>query len=212
MNLKFSIVDEQELLLLNIGWNIESILTIASFVVTVGACYFVLRVNWKRYGALFLLSAVVGVALCYVFIYLDLYSFPYRLFPGISKIPFTLILTIFPLYVLLGVRYSPKSWMFKVPFYWGLVHIGVLTEAWAEKSTQLIKYNPHWQLWESYTWWWIFLLVFEFAGGMLIPDNFRKPLDQELLRYGRLGWFILHFVLIVTIFLAGVDAGKTLLK
>jgi hypothetical protein len=38
-----------------------------------------------------------------------------------------------------------------------------------------------------------------------------KQLDQELLRYGKLGWFILHFILVSTVFLAGVYL-KTLLK
>ena len=196
---------------MNIGWNTESILTIASFVITGILIYLILRIHWKRYGLLLVISAVAGIALCYLFIYLNLYSFPYLMFPSLSKIPFTLILTIFPFYVLLGVRFSPKSWMYKIPFYWGIVHIGVLTEAWAEKTTQLIKYNPHWQIWDSYTWWWIFLLVFEFVGGMIIPQELRKPLDQELLRYGKLGWFILHFILISTVFLAGIDAGKYLL-
>lgn len=172
--------------------------------------YFVIKIDWKRYGFLLLLSAVVGVALCYIFIYMRLYTFPYLLFPSISKIPLTLILTIFPFYVIYGVRFSPKSWMYKIPFYWVLVHFGVFTEALAEKNTQLIKYAEHWQLWDSYTWWWIFLLVFEFVGGMIIPQEKRKPLDEDLLRYGKVGWFILHFILIATIFLAGLEAGKAL--
>jgi uncharacterized membrane protein YhaH (DUF805 family) len=64
----------------------------------------------------------------------------------------------------------------------------------------------------SYTWWWIFLLVFEWVGGIIVPAESRKPLDQELLRYGKIGWFILHFLLISTIFIAGVYAGSTLSK
>ncbi|MBC8059382.1 MAG: hypothetical protein H7Y18_01820 [Clostridiaceae bacterium] len=197
---------------MNIGWNIETYLSILSLALTGILSFLVIKIDWKRYGFLFVLSAIIGVILCYIFIYMDLYTFPYRLFPKISKIPFTLILTIFPFYVLLGVRYSPKSWPFKIPFYWAIVHFGVFTEAWAENRTQLIKYNPTWDLWDSYTWWWIFLLVFEWVGGLIISPELRKPLDQELLRYGQLGWFILHFILISTIFTAGVYAGKVLFK
>lgn len=82
--------------------------------------------------------------------------------------------------------------------------MGMFSEAWAEHSTQLIKYNSLWDTWDSYTWWWIYLLVFEWAGGLIISPELRKPIDQELLKYGKSGWFTLHFILICTIYLAGV--------
>lgn len=197
---------------MNIGWNIETYVSLFSLGFTCIIIFLFFKINWKQYGILFLLSAVIGVILCYIFSYLDLYTFPYRLFPKISKIPFTLILTIFPFYVLVGVRYSPKHWPFKIPYYWAIIHFGVLTEAWAEEKTQLIKYNSAWDLWDSYTWWWIFLLVFEWVGGLIISKELRKPLDQELLKYGKLGWFILHFIFISTVFIFGVYTGTTIFK
>ena len=196
---------------MNIGYNIETYLSISSFIFTIIVSLLIIKLDWKKYGLLFLLSSIIGIILCYIFIYLRLYTFPYRLFPHISKIPFTLILTIFPFYVLLGVRYSPKSWAWKIPFYWAIVHIGVLTEAWAESQTLLIKYNLPWDIWDSYTWWWIFLLVFEWIGGLIVSQDLRKPIDPDLLKYGKLVWFILHFILLSTVFLAGVYAGKSLL-
>jgi hypothetical protein len=172
----------------------------------------ILRIDWRKYGLLYLISALVGVVLCYVFLGLKLYSFPYRLFPEIAKIPFTAILTIFPLYVLLGVRYSPSAWPWKIPFYWGMVHLGVFAEGWAENETQLIKYAGQWDLWTSYTWWWIYLLVFEAVGGSIIAKELRKPIDREIFQYGKIGFFILHFILMVTIFIAGVYMGKVVLQ
>jgi hypothetical protein len=171
-----------------------------------------MRKNWKRYFALFIISAIIGNIICYIFVRLGLYYYPYNIFPNISIMPFMLILTMFPAAILFGVRYSPKSWLYKIPFYWVLVHLGVLIEAWAENQTQLIKYTSSWDLWASYTWWWIFLLVFEWVGGIIVPTESRKPIDQELLRYGKIGWFILHFILISTIFIAGVYTGITLFK
>jgi len=197
---------------MNVGWNVETYISILALLLSVTLLISMIRIKWRQYGFLFLLSAVIGVILCYIFIYLGLYTFPYRLFPYISKIPITEILTIFPAYVLLGVRYSPKSWPWKIPFYWTIVHIGVFCEAWAEHSTHLIKYNPPWDTWDSYTWWWIYLLVFEWVGGLIVSPEFRKPIDQELLQYGKLGWFILHFILISTIFLAGVFMQTMLQK
>jgi hypothetical protein len=159
---------------MNIGWNVETYVSIISFIISVILSISIVKIDWKKYGFLFVLSAIVGVILCYVFIYLGLYTFPYRLFPHVSKIPFTAILTIFPVYVLLGVRYSPKSWSWKIPFYWVMVHIGMFAEAWAESSTKLIKYNSPWDTWDSYTWWWIYLLVFECVGGLIVSQELRN--------------------------------------
>jgi hypothetical protein len=159
---------------MNIGWNVETYVSIISFIISVILSISIVKIDWKKYGFLFVLSAIVGVILCYVFIYLGLYAFPYRLFPHVSKIPFTAILTIFPVYVLLGVRYSPKSWSWKIPFYWVMVHIGMFAEAWAESSTKLIKYNSPWDTWDSYTWWWIYLLVFEWVGGLIVSQELRN--------------------------------------
>ncbi|HZK56525.1 MAG TPA: hypothetical protein VFC84_20405 [Desulfosporosinus sp.] len=55
-------------------------------------------------------------------------------------------------------------------------------------------------------------MVFEWVGGLIVSPEFRKPIDQELLQYGKLGWFILHFILISTIFLAGVFMQTMLQK
>lgn len=196
---------------MNAGWNIETILTLSAIALSTIVLLLIARNNWKKYGLLFLLSATAGVSLCYVFCRLGLYCFPYELFP-IFIMPVPLILTMYPACVFIGVRYSPKQWAYKIPFYWAFVHIGILIEGWAEKKTQLIIYYAHWNLWTSYTWLWIYLLVFEWAGGMIIPADSRKPMDQELLKYGKTGWFILHFILISTIFITGVYTGFTLLK
>lgn len=195
---------------LNIGFNIETYISVTSFILSVIITILIVKINWKKYGFLYLLSAIIGIILCYIFIGLGLYSFPYRLFPSISKIPFTAILTIFPFYVLLGVRYSPRSWPSKIPFYWVMVHLGMLAEVWAETRTQLIKYGSLWDVWDSYTWWWIYLLMFEWIGGLIIPQSLRKPINHDTLMYGKIGWFISHFILISTIFLAGFYAGRVI--
>ncbi|WP_019415309.1 hypothetical protein [Paenisporosarcina sp. TG20] len=100
--------------------------------------------------------------------------------------------------------------MWKIPFYWVLVHIGMLGETLELQYTNLIEYNLYWDFWDSYTLWWIYLLVFEFIGGLINPDRLRKPLDEYHLKYGKLGWFIVHFVLIITMFLGGVYLGMKL--
>lgn len=167
----------------------------------------IMRFNWKRYGLLFILSGITGNILCYIFVKMGFYSFPLRLFPKISLIPFNAILTFFPFFVLLGVRYSPKQWAWKIPFYWVFIHVGMLFETLARLYTKLIEYNFEWDFWDSYIWWWIYFLVFEYVGGLIIPENERKPISLETFRYGRAGWLIIHFILILTIFLGGVYLG-----
>lgn len=197
---------------MNFGWNIETYISVTAIVLSAVASIFIIKVNWRQYGLLYVISGIVGELICYFFVKVGFYLFPYRLFPQISLMPFTLILTMFPFYVLFGVRFSPNRWIFKIPFYWVMVHIGMLGEVLVQNSTRIIKYNRFWDTWDSYTWWWIFLLVFEAVGGIIVSHEYRKPVDEDFLRYGRAGWFIIHFILISTIFLAGFYLGKMTFK
>lgn len=195
---------------INFEWSIEFFISISVVLLHTLVVLLIVRIDWRKYGLLFLLSAVVGNILCLFFISFNFYSFPFVLFPQFINMPFSVILTAFPLYVLIGVRYSPQKWIWKIPFYWVFVHLGMLGETLALQYTELIKYEKHWDFWDSYTWWWIYLLIFEWIGGLIIPYNLRKPLGEHHLKFGKLGWFIVHFVLITTIFLGGVYLGMKL--
>ncbi|KGP72797.1 CBO0543 family protein [Pontibacillus yanchengensis] len=169
--------------------------------------YFILRINWKRYGLLFFLSGLIGNILCMIFLLLNFYKFPVVPFHLGIKMPVSAILTAFPYYVLLGVRYSPKRWAWKIPFYMGMVNLGILVEKLLEEYTEIIEYTTYWDTFDSYAVWWVYLLVFEYIGGRLIPQEDRKPIHVKSLWYGRWAWFVLHFIFLVTIFLAGVYVG-----
>lgn len=197
---------------MNLQYNLETIVTVASVIAAALGSFLIIRLNWKRYGLLFVLAAVVGNTLCYIFIHLGFYSFPYRLFPGLSSIPFSAVITVFPFLVLLGVRYSPRAWAYKIPFYWAIVHLGMTAETLAHLYTDLIHYKFAWDFWDSYTWWWIYLLVFEWVGGRIVPEHLRRPLSTESFRYGNWAWIVLHLVVIITIFLGGVYLGHALFK
>lgn len=186
----------------------EIFILIAVIVLPGAGILCIMRQDWKKYGSLYLLSAVVGWILCYLFVKIGFYDFPVRFFPNLSEVPLLPLLTAVPFYVLLGVRYSPRSWAWKIPFYWGMVHLVVFAEGWAQYETGLLRYLKLWDLWDSYTWWWIYLLVFEWVGGTIIPDEKRRPLDHAALQYGKIGWFLLHVILIVTVFLSGFYLGR----
>ncbi|MTI79563.1 MAG: hypothetical protein FH758_01580 [Firmicutes bacterium] len=192
---------------MNIQNNIETYIAITSLIFSLIGSYFILRIDWKRYGSVYLLSGIVGNILCYIFVKLGFYSYPFRLFPKVSIMPFETILTIFPFYVILGVRYSPQSWAYKIPFYWAVVHVGMLTETLVLNFTKLISYDYKWDFWDSYTWWWIFLLAFDYVGGLIVPENLRKPILKESFYYGKWAWLILHLIVIITIFLGGYYLG-----
>jgi len=193
---------------MNINWNIETYCYITAIILSSIGTILIMKNNWKQYGILYITSSVSGNVLCYIFVSMGLYEFPYRLFPYLLPMPFVTLLTVFPFYVMFGVKYSPFKWIWKIPFYWTLVHIGMLFEVLAQKFTQTIKYRNFWDTWDSYTWWWIFLLLFEYIGGLIVSKEYRKPIDEELMRYGKAGWFLVHFILIITVFLAGFYMGR----
>jgi hypothetical protein len=190
------------------GLNIETFIHVLVIIIGGIGLMLFLKLDWKSYGLLFVFSGIVGNVCCYIFVKLGFYSYPYLFFPEISIMPSVTITLTFPILVLLAVRYSPEKWEWKIPFYWAIIHIGIFGETWALNNTRLIEYNYKWDFWDSYTWWWIFFLVFEWIGSLIIPNGLRKPINVDYLKYGKLGWAIIHFVLIATIFLAGYYLGS----
>ncbi|MFZ3578655.1 CBO0543 family protein [Virgibacillus sp. DJP39] len=193
---------------INFGFNIESFAYILTIVISGTVIVLFLKLDWKRYGLLFLISGFVANVLCFIFVAFDFYFFPYVFFPNITNMPIDAVTLTFSMLVLIGVRYSPEKWGWKIPFYWVIIHIGMLLETVAINYTQIMKYNYKWDFWDSYTWWWIYLLIFQWLGDLLIPHELRKPIDFRHLQYGKIGWAIIHFVLIITIFLGGYYLGR----
>ncbi|RHW35757.1 hypothetical protein D1B31_19155 [Neobacillus notoginsengisoli] len=171
-------------------------------------CLVIIRTDWKRYGFLYLASAVSANVLCYAFVSSGFYSYPNNVLHGDALIPYGLVSTVFPFLVLSGVRYSPEKWIWKIPFYWAVVHLGVLGEV-ILRQTSFFVFGPEWDLWDSYTLWWLFYLLFELLGGKIVPDNVRRPINASSFRYGKWAWIVLHIIVISTIFLAGIYVGKT---
>jgi hypothetical protein len=79
-------------------------------------------------------------------------------------------------------------------------------------NTAIFRFEPEWDLWDSYSLRWLFYLLFEILGSKIIPPHLRRPISSESFRYGRWAWIIFHVVVIATIFLAGVYVGITVFK
>lgn len=173
---------------------------------SIAASYLIIRTDWKRYGLLYGIVGVSGSLICYLFVSVGFYVFPVKfLFP--SPFPVLHMLFTVPLFVILGVRYSPYRWAWKIPFYWGLVHFVMFFEAVLSiDQVNIIKYLK-WDHWDSYSLWWLFFFLFEYIGGKIVPPESRKPIRSELFRYGQWGFFILHAILISTFFAAGFLMG-----
>ncbi|MEH7097323.1 hypothetical protein [Neobacillus vireti] len=58
--------------------------------------------------------------------------------------------------------------MWKIPFYWAIVHVGVTGEV-ILKHTAIFEFKPEWDLWDSYTLWWLYFLLFERLGEKIVP-------------------------------------------
>ncbi|HZG84244.1 CBO0543 family protein [Paenibacillus sp.] len=190
------------------NWALEYIILYGSIAVGAGFCIWIIRKQWRQYGLLFLLSAAAANALCYIFVNLGFYAYPVRELPQLSPMPFLAVTAAFPAMAMFGVRYSPRRWPWKIPFYWGIVHLGVLAEVFALQATKLIRYQFKWDTWDSYTWWWLYLLLFEWVGGRIVAPEHRKPIAAKAFQYGRWAWAAFHAVVIVTIFLAGYFLGR----
>ncbi len=174
-------------------------------------CFYFIRLDWKRYGFIFLISLMSANLLCYIFTFIGFYSFPNNVLHQPFIMPFGLVSTVFPFITLFGIRYSPEKWIWKIPFYWAIVHLGVLGEV-ILKHTSIFRFEPEWDLWDSYTLWWIYYLLFELLGGKVIPKDLRKPINSDSFRYGGWAWIVFHIIVISTIFLAGVYVGVTVFK
>ncbi|MFC4560128.1 CBO0543 family protein [Virgibacillus kekensis] len=185
-----------------------SALLIVILLFGIGCIYFI-RLDWKRYGALFLISLIFGNIFCQMFISAGLYTFN-NAYTIPFLVPYGLVSTTFPFIVMFGARYSPEQWIWKIPFYWAVVHLGILGEV-IFKHTFFFRFEDEWDLWDSYTLWWIYFLLLELLSGKIIPDNLRKPVPAISFRYGNWAWIGVHVILIITIFLAGVYTGVTVL-
>lgn len=187
----------------------EMYISIVSVVFSLIGSFFILRLDWRRYGLLYLIAGVLGNVLCYIFVEVGFYSFPYIFMPVI-KTPVTAVLTAFSFYVLVGVRYSPVSWTYKIAFYGVIVNLGALMEAIFKNTTRLIQYGYEWDFWDSYTSWWAFFILMEWIGGKIIPPHLRAPIKIEAFRFDNWFWFVIHIVGMFTIFLAGLYLGLSI--
>ena len=89
--------------------------------------------------------------------------------------------------------------------------MGVLGEV-VLKHTSIFKFETEWDLWDSYTLWWLYFLLFELLGGKIVPNYLRSPINSDSFRYGNWAWIIFHIIVITTIFLAGVYVGITVFR
>jgi hypothetical protein len=186
--------------------NYESVGILLVMLFGTAACLYFIRLDWRKYGLLYALSALTAIVLCYSFTFAGFYAFPNNVLHQRLLIPYGVVATVFPSMVLFGIRYSPKPWIWKIPFYWTLIHLGVAGEVVLLFSS-IFTFSENWDLWDSYTLWWIYLLFFELLGDKIVPAPFRKPIQTERFRYGRWGWIAVHVILVSSIFLAGVYFG-----
>jgi hypothetical protein len=188
-------------------WNMEYITTLLSLLLPPIGSYFILRYSWRRYGLLYIVSYITGILVCLFFVSVGFYRFPTVPLHFNLNVPFFSLFTVLPFVVLAGVRYSPKEWAYKIPFYWAIVHLLMFGETLAVKYLELLSYKRQWDFWDSYTSWWVYLLLFEYIGGLIVTDVLRRPIAKEQFRYGKPVWLIFHVIVISTIFLAGVKLG-----
>lgn len=189
---------------------IEYVITVFVILGSFIGSIFIIRKDWKNYGLLYLISGILGGLICTLFLVLGFYYFPITPFSFGLPIPLVALFTVFPFYVLLGVYFSPKRWVWKLPFYMAMINLAVYTELLLVQYTKILKYKPPWDTWDSYSTWWLFFLGMEYIGGRMIPASKRWPIAIKSFRYGRWAWIVTHIIFMLTVFLMGVYLGKQL--
>ncbi len=195
-----------------LDYSLEMYITILAIATAFAGCLLIVRADWRHWGPLFLSASLLAIVLCYIFVRLHFYSFPYNLLKNYFLFPILVVGHVFPLLVLLGVKYSPAKWSHKIAFYWVFVVSGMAGETLAHNYTRLIKYELFWDFWDSLTAWWLYLLLFEWIGGKLIPPRLRRPLPDQAFAFGGWAWLIVHFFMVAGFILAGVYLGWQLGK
>jgi len=196
--------------MLSSNHSFEYFFTLTVIIGSYAGSIFILKKDWKRYGLLYLISAAAGILACVAFMLFDFYYYPVTPYSLGLPFPFTAIVAAFPFYVLVGVNFSPRRWVWKLPFYMAMINLGVFGEILLEEYTEIIEYIPPWDTWDSYSAWWLYFLGMEYIGGMVVPESKRNPLQIKSLRYGRWGWIVTHIIFILTIFFTGVYFGMKL--
>lgn len=135
-----------------LGWNAETAIVIGSILAALAVGLSVMRASWRHYGLLFGLAGFGALFLCGFFVYFGLYLFPNAIRPEFPVFHVLAVISTFPSLVLVSVRYSPRDWKWKVPFYWVIVHLGVVIEILLLINTKILMYTKYWDTWDSYTW------------------------------------------------------------
>ena len=149
----------------------------------------------------------MAALICYVFVRMGFYTFPSRLLGSFLSAPLESVFLSIAFLVLLGVRYSPVRLVFKIPFYWVMVHLAMTSELIIHHQTNIIEYQFAWNMLNSYFLWWLFLLFLEWIGGKIVPAKSRRPIRESAFRYGGWAFIALHLILISTFFLGGYYLG-----
>lgn len=85
-----------------------------------------------------------------------------------------------------------------------------LKETLLKNLTNTIKYGPDWDFGDSYSAWWIFLLLSEWIGEKIIPVDLRKPIYHEAFYFWNWAWIGSHFIGISTVFISEIYLGHHL--
>lgn len=188
--------------------SLETAVYIAIDLVSLIGSLLIMRSNWKRYGLLLAAAGAAAVLTCYLFVRMGFYCYPSRLFGQVSIMPLESLLIAIPFLVLLGVRYSPLRWLYKIPFYLGIVQLAMAAELLIHHNTNIIEYGFMWNFINSYFLWWTYLILFEWIGSKILPSASRYPLKEESFHYGNWAFIALHIILLFTIFLGGYYLGR----
>ncbi|MCP8968325.1 hypothetical protein [Ectobacillus ponti] len=168
-----------------IHWLIIITVAVVSLIGIIG----IARRSPFHYGILLVLQLVSAFVLCVFFQkVMGFYRFALPL-----RYAMILVLSGFGLYVLFIVHYRPRHKTFF--FLFTVLHLVFILEYILEQYVHFIVYQNGWDTWDSYTWYWIYTIVFAGIGDYVVPEKYRNPVDP----YSKGYWLSFFGVLVLTV-------------
>ncbi|MDL4840437.1 hypothetical protein [Aquibacillus rhizosphaerae] len=122
-----------------------------------------------KYGRIFITNIVIAVSLCSFFVMTGFYRF-------VLPLPHILpaVVCSFGFLVLFLIYFKPTKHTF--PYFFMIINITFVFEILL-KHIGFITYKNGWDLWDSYTLYWIYVRIFVFLGEKMVADENRQPLN-----------------------------------
>ncbi|WP_078544979.1 hypothetical protein [Litchfieldia alkalitelluris] len=155
-------------------------------------CFFIIKTNVLRYGIIFLISILLSVSFCIFFYFNGFYRFVLPIY--LILLP---VICSFGFLILFLIKYRPTKYTF--PFYFSVLTFILGCEIFLKDVVGFIVFRNGWDLWDSYSFYWVYVRIFDFIGERVISEKWRKPVPYDKRMY----WIIFLVMIVISFVILG---------